>query len=99
MIKILQKEKTKYVIMSLDNDGQIIYLRSLPDNKWDTTPNIEQATKMDNQRLANMVLEDYYFDTHSAEQEWLIMSMVVEYYLCDEWGQINVLKDNQYQNI
>ena len=84
MNKILEKEVIKYLIVSLDNTGKTVYLHSLRENKWEITPDIERATKTYNRRLANMVLENYYYDIHPIGEEWIVMPVVVQWSLVDE---------------
>ena len=85
MNKILEKEVIKYLIVSTDNTGKTVYLRSLhEENKWEITPDIERATKIYNRRLANMVLENYYYDIHPADEEWIIMPVMIQWSLVDE---------------
>ena len=83
MNKILEKEVIKYVIISVDNTGKTVYIRSLNDNKWETTPDIERATKTHNRRLANMVLENYYYDVHPTGEEWIVMPVAIQWRLVD----------------
>ncbi len=84
MNKVLEKEKTKYLIVSLDNSGKTIYLHSLHNYKWELTTDIERATKAVNRATAYMILNNYYTDICPQNEEWIVMPVCIQYYLVNE---------------
>ena len=84
MDKALEKEVIKYLIVSIDKSGKTVYLHSMHNHKWEITPDIERATKTYNRRLANMILENYYYDIHPQDEQWLIMPVAIQWHLVNE---------------
>ena len=83
MDKSLEKSLKRYVICSLDQAGNVVYLHSLHEYKWELTTDVERASKAVNRRTAQMILENYQYDTHS-KYEWIIVPLNIEYYLINE---------------
>ena len=84
MNKVLEKERIKYLIVSLDNSGKPVYLHSLHNFKWELTPSIERATKAMNRETAYTILNNYYTDIRPQGEEWLVMPVCIQYHLVNE---------------
>ncbi len=52
MDKSLEKSLKRYVICSLDQAGNVVYLHSLHEYKWELTTDVERASKAVNRRTA-----------------------------------------------
>lgn len=82
------KEKVikKYVIATLDNPTQ--YLVKIPQKpEYLFTEDIEKATKTTSKKLANTILDYFYYDTNLRGMELVIVPIEITYEIINETEQ------------
>lgn len=80
----VEKTNNYYVLCSIDNSGNTVYLRSLHEpGKWEITADIEFASKCVNKNTAELTLQFYENETQNYDK-WVIVPMIIEYKLINE---------------
>ena len=80
----IEKVKECYVIASVDNNGNTVYLRYLLNKKWEIVRDIEVASKVADVDFATEVLKDYYYDTQCYEDQFVIVPLKITWELVKE---------------
>ena len=82
MQKYLEKKKRKYVIATLDNPT--LYLKKIPAKKeYYFVEDIEVGTKAMSKKLAESILQYYYYDT-GLDTELVIVPIEITYEIIDD---------------
>ena len=82
--KHVQKLLVKYVVASRDLSGEPVYLRSLRDHKWELVGDIEIATKTLDQETAEIVMDNYYSDLGTNDEDWFVIPVEITWSLIEE---------------
>lgn len=80
----IEKIENYFVLCSIDNCGNTVYLRSLHEpGKWEITADVDKASRCVNKATAELTLQFYESETQNYDK-WVIVPLVIEYKLVDE---------------
>lgn len=81
--RIKEREYTRYVVATLNQDGKAMYLHSLHDGKYMLVEEIEYATKL---RGLEAAMDFYRFAVHDfgPNVELVLLPVIISYELVKE---------------